>query len=429
MSGRYVWLVVLIPVASSQVTAQEPASLVVRQSASPCLNIRPRADTEAPAFACLTPGTSVTALAAAPYWRHVRLADGRTGWAAKKYLEPSGALPPDGGAAAADARDDAWLEVHVVDVGQGDGIWIHTFDDNVPGNGRYEGKNIVIDGGPNAGDAKNELLQYLLAQAHEGAVIDALIITHPHNDHYPGAIGLLRHFDVREFYDSGYPSTKQSWLNFLALVGAEQTSGGPIVKHIGRGQLGMPDWGSELQVRFLYAWPGANDGLGNGNTVENNASIVLRLQYGSQSILFMGDAEGKDRDGNPGAPRYVEKLLLDSLGPQGLGSTVLKIAHHGSETSSTMPFIDAVDPDYVIVSSGRRPYGGRFLPDASTLKRYCDHKSATRIYRTDQDDEAEGRTGANDGDGDHIVIRTNGTLTQIAALSAGREVTQTACHY
>jgi beta-lactamase superfamily II metal-dependent hydrolase len=201
------------------------------------------------------------------------------------------------------------------------------------------------------------------------------------------------------------------------------------VKHIGRASLGTPDWGSELQVRFLSVWPGASAGLGSGNTVENNASIVLRIQYGSQSILLMGDAEGKDREDDGSTARYVEKLLLEASGPGSLRSTVLKIAHHGSETSSTMPFIAAVDPDYVIVSSGRRKYGTRYLPDASTLKRYCDHKPATRIYRTDQDDEAEGRTGATDGDGDHIVIRTNGTTTTVEAYSAGTRITQTACRY
>jgi competence protein ComEC len=428
MSARYGWLVVLLLAGSSPLAAQDPATVVVRASATPCLKIRPRPDADATAFTCITPGTAVRAVAAAPYWRQVRLADGRTGWAAKKYLEASGTAP-DAGTPAIASRDDAWLEIHVVDVGQGDGIWIHTFDDNVPGNGRYEGKNIVIDGGPNGGDAKNELLRYLQAQAHEGAVIDALIITHPHNDHYPGAGGILRHFDVREFYDSGYPSTLQTWRSFLALVDAERVDGAPIAKHIGRDGLGTPDWGSELQVRFLYVWPGASAGLGSGNTVENNASIVLRIQYGSQSILLMGDAEGKDREDDGSAARYVEKLLLEASGPGGLRSTVLKIAHHGSETSSTMPFIAAVDPDYVIVSSGRRKYGTRYLPDASTLKRYCDHKPATRIYRTDQDDEAEGRTGATDGDGDHIVIRTNGTTTTVEAYSAGTRITQTGCRW
>ena len=58
----------------------------------------------------------------------------------------------------------------------------------------------------------------------------------------------------------------------------------------------------------------------------------------------MGDAEGKDRDDPPDTPKYAERWLLDSVGAAGLHSTVLKIAHHGSETSSTLPFIAAVSP-------------------------------------------------------------------------------------
>jgi competence protein ComEC len=426
LPSRYGFLAVCALLRVSQLAAQEPTTFAVRENVTPCLSIRPRPETDADAFTCLPAGTPLVALGTVPYWRQVRLADGRTGWAAKKYLEPT---PTATGITAppVEDRDDAWLEVHVVDVGQGDGIWIHTFDDNIPGNGRYEGKNIVIDGGPNGADGGNELLQYMLPRAYEGAPIDAIIITHPHVDHYPGARGVLRHFDVREFYDSGYDSTGPTWDKFLALVDAEKADGRPVVKHVGRAQLGTPDWGSELQVRFLYAWPGTSAGLGSGSTRENNASIVLRIQYGTQSILLMGDAEGKERDADAGTPRYVERWLLDSLPPGTLRSTVLKIAHHGSETSSTLPFIEAVDPAYVVVSSGRKPYSGRFLPDASTLRRYCEHNSATRIYRTDQDDEAEGRTGSTDGDGDHVVIRTNGKSTFVNGLSGGTSITQTSC--
>jgi competence protein ComEC len=412
----------------SSLAAQEAAQLVVRPDARPCLNIRARPESSAKAFDCLAPGTSVEAVGTAPYWRQVKLADDRTGWAAKKFLEvvaaPAVAPAPAPGAAE---RDDAWLEVHVVDVGQGDGIWIHTFDDNIPGNGRYEGYNIIIDGGPDASDAKNQLLQYVLAKAHERAAIDALIISHPHDDHYPGAEGILRHFEVREFYDSGYPKEGIKWARFRALVDSERFEGQPIVEHVGRANFGVPDWGSELRVQFLYAYPGPGRNLGSGNTLENNASIVLRLEYGTQSILFMGDAEGKDRGDGPEVPKYAERFLLDSVGPAALRSTVLKIAHHGSETSSTLPFINAVDPDYVVVSSGRKSFNGTFLPDATTLKRYCAHKPATRIYRTDQDDEAEARTTANDADGDEITISTNGKETRIQAYSAGNQITPTSC--
>jgi N-acetylmuramoyl-L-alanine amidase len=61
----------------------------VRANASPCLNVRPSPDTEADAFDCISVGSQVTGIGTAPYWRQIRLADGRTGWAAKKYLEAS----------------------------------------------------------------------------------------------------------------------------------------------------------------------------------------------------------------------------------------------------------------------------------------------------------------------------------------------------
>jgi len=434
MSDRnVVALGALVLALHGPLSAQEGTTFVVRESAMPCLNVRTRPQPAARVLTCLTPDTQVPGLGTAPYWREVRLPDGRSGWAAKQFLEvvagPAAAVAPPAAppAAAAEALTDAWLEVHVVDVGQGDGIWIHTPDDGTPGNGRFEGRNIVIDGGPDGSDARNELLKYLQRLAPEGADIDALILTHPHNDHYPGALGILRHFEVHDYYDSGFPKEGPQFAGFLDAVRAERADGAPIHLHMGPDQFGTPDWGSELEVEFLYAYPGSPDGLGSGNTLENNASIVLRLTYGDQSLLFMGDAEGKDRSDSPDTPKYVERLLLDSPGAARLKSTILKIAHHGSETSSTLPFIEAVDPDYVIVSSGRKSFSGTFLPDRSTLARYCARKPGTRIFRTDQDDEDEGRTTQNDTDGDHVLIRMNGTSTIVDAFSGGVRVTPTAC--
>jgi len=94
--------------------------------------------------------------------------------------------------------------------------------------------------------------------------------------------------------------------------------------------------------------------------------------------------------------------------------------HHGSETSSTLDFVSTVDPDIVVVQSGRRPFGGTFIPDASTLQRYCDHNANIRIYRTDQGDAADGLLHRGAVDGDHIVIRTNGTgQPDVTALEGG----------
>ena len=145
-------------------------------------------------------------------------------------------------------------------------------------------------------------------------------------------------------------------------------------------------------------------------------------------FLFMGDAEGKNRNNDPADPaRYVERRLLDSYPAAFLNATVLKLAHHGSETSSTLEFIQTVDPEIIVVQSGQRVYSGRTLPDATVLERYCQHNPAIEIYRTDQNDEADGLTAANDEDGDHIVIRTNGQTLQVEARQGGAPFTPTAC--
>lgn len=344
---------------------------------------------------------------------------------------PGGAQRVEAHAASAAADtipDRAWLEIHFVDVGQGDGIWIHTWDDSIPGNGRFDGRNIVIDGGPIASDARNPFLAYLRKHAPPDATIDALILTHPHDDHYPGALGVLRHYEVCDYYDPGYPKAGAGYARFLDAARSGHCRGAATSTHVGREQFGHPDWGSELEVEFLYSWPGSPEGLGRGNTLENNASIVMKLTYGTQSFLFMGDAEGKDRADSPAEPRYAEaRMLGDPAVASRLRATLLKVAHHGSESSSTLPFIDAVDPSIVIVMSGRKNFNGTFLPDESTLQRYCDHNPAVRIYRTDQDDEAEHRTTATDADGDDIVVRTNGKQTVVQAYSAGRPFTPPAC--
>ena len=408
------WILVIVTMLWAAVAAAAPEA-VVRADAEPCLKLRASPSASAVVLGCLAPGTQVEVLEQAPYWRKVQQGN-REGWVAKKFLADVAEAAP---VSAAEA--DQWLEVHFVDVGQGDGIWIHTADDGID-NGKFEGKNIVIDGGPRDTDAKNAFLAYLKEFAHPDAVIDALFITHPHDDHYPGASGILRNFTVKTVYDPGFPKGGTKYPNFLALARSEPD----VDVRLGKDSFGTLDWGSELQAEILYSYPGSPEGLGSGNTLENNASIVLRLQYGDQVFLFMGDAEGKERQGSPTDPRFVERILLDTV-PEKLHATVLKIAHHGSETSSTQQFIDAVNPQIVVVSSGRKNFNGTFLPVTSTLRRYCCHNASTLIFRTDQDDELEGRTTANDADGDHVIIRTNGKEITVQAYSAGQPITMDRC--
>jgi beta-lactamase superfamily II metal-dependent hydrolase len=423
--GRSAFLLVAALSLGSALRAQNPPEYVVRDIA-PCLNVRQEPTTDADPIACLDSGTRVQVLDAVPYWRRIRFGAGEEGWAAKAYLELAADTPPP--TPAAPLPTDAWLEVHFVDVGQGDAIWIHTPDDGVDGNGRFEGMNIVIDGGPQSSDVKNALFAYLEEKAHHDAVIDALIVSHPHTDHFKGAETISRHFRIRDYYDPGFPSTLVSYGGFLAAI--KGTGGDPPRAervHLGQANFGTLDWGGELTAEVLYGWSSALTGLGSGNTTVNNSSVVLRLAYGNHSFLFMGDAEGKDRADAPAPSRYVERILLASVAPEKLKATVLKVGHHGSETSSTIPFIEAVDPEIVVVQSGRKSFSGTFLPDASTLRRYCCHNPAIRVYRTDQGDEAAGLSEGDAADGDHIVIRTNGTALEITALEGGTPVNIDAC--
>jgi hypothetical protein len=86
-----------------------------------------------------------------------------------------------------------------------------------------------------------------------------------------------------------------------------------------------------------------------------------------------------------------------------------------------------VAPEIVVVQSGRKVFSGTFIPDASTLRRYCCADPGTRIYRTDQNDEVEGLTAANDTDGDHVVIRTNGTELEVHSFEGGEPFTASSC--
>ena len=418
--------------------AQEQA-LVVLPDASPCLAFRTKPASDATQKDCLAPGTKVSGIGTAPYWRRIRLADNRTGWAAKKFLGADvaaggggGVTPPPTGNTGNTLPDDAWLEIHFVDVGSGDGIWIHTHDDGIPGNGKFEGKNIVIDGGPVGGD-HNAFLDYLEKNAHADAVIDALFLSHPHDDHYSGAGSVIQHFDVCDYYENGFDPHSSKYDKYKLIVAAGHCRGGKMPVHSGRASFGTLDFGSELTAEVLYAYPGTDEGLGEKGTLINSGSIVLRITYGTQSFLFMGDLEGKDKHESADKLRFGEKKLLDDpVAKAKLRSTLIKAGHHGSETSSTSALIDAVDPQIVIISSGRRdfntsPNGESFLPDITTIQRWCAHNPAIRVYRTDQDDEAEGKSVANDKDGDNIVIETNGKVMKVEAMSGGEPFVATAC--
>jgi hypothetical protein len=139
----------------------------------------------------------------------------------------------------------------------------------------------------------------------------------------------------------------------------------------------------------------------------NESSIVIRMEYNLFSMLFTGDEEGKYRpsDGynDTDHPMMVEKYLLDQYVDEDsnrLKSTIIKIPHHGSETSSTTPFIKAVGAKEGIICAGNR-HG---LPDETVMERY--EENGCRVWRTDRMDQ--GKKGSESHGDDTIIISSNG---------------------
>lgn len=312
------------------------------------------------------------------------------------------------GQLSADPNNDL-LRVHFVDVGQGDAIWIQ----GPAGECTADGLNIVIDGGPTSGK-NNRLITYLETyKLEKDSMIDYAILTHPHDDHYPGMLDVLKNYRVKTIVDSGFPKTGPEFQKFVTAAKTEKV-GGASAKFVElRKQPGFrfPAC-TGLRLSILY---GDTDrpGLGSKNSRENNASTVLRLEYKSFSFLFVGDLEGKDRKEPGDTLKLGEKALLEKAAPEKLRATVLKVGHHGSETSSTLSLIRAVQPEVIVIQSGRKAFSGTFLPDRTVLARYKMELPAVTIVRTDEGDEAEGLDTKDDSDGDDIAIVTDGSSLRV----------------
>ena len=275
------------------------------------------------------------------------------------------------------ARQDR-VELHVLDVGQGDAILLRT----------ERGRWVLFDAGPawSGGDAgRSMILPYILRR---GGTLEAFVLSHPHTDHVGGAASVLTAMRPPAYWDAAFAGGSEAY--GLSLLAARKEGVG--WKRVHPGDSVLIDG---VSLRFLApdsAWTvGLND--------PNLASTIAVVQYGVVRFLLVGDAE-----------RAEEDWLLDKYRDE-LRADVLKVGHHGSSTSSSDAFLAAVHPDVAVISVGAGNMYGHPSPDVvRALARV-----GAEVVRTDQAGTVVVRT-----DGSHIEVEAGGDRWQVAHDSSKR---------
>lgn len=243
-----------------------------------------------------------------------------------------------------DLKNPQVLEVNFFDVGQGDAIFIET----------PQRHQILIDGGP--GSAVLEKLAKEMP--FWDRTIDLIILTHPEKDHLAGLIEVLKRYKVENILWTGVIRDTAEFKEWEKSIKGERAkifiakSGQKII---------MP----KTVLGILYPLENLE---GEELKDSNNTSIVAKLVFKENSFLFTGDIY-----------KSIEKELITK--ETDIDSDVLKVAHHGSKTSSSEEFMKEVSPQEAVISAGKdNPYGHPHQEVLEILEKY-----GIRILRTDLD--------------------------------------------
>ncbi len=238
------------------------------------------------------------------------------------------------------------LKMVFLDVGQGDCCFIQTPD----------GKNILIDGGGKEGQNIGEdvVIPFLLKNGIWS--LDLVIMSHCHDDHIGGLIPVLDQIKSEAFMEFPPGQENEAYLTLKEVITKKNID----VISVNRGQSFLI--GDEVWLHILYPDEKNVKHLSNGN--ENNYSLVILLEYRDTSVLFTGDIE-----------REAEYYLIGRISQT---ADILKIPHHGSNTSSTQAFLDKVSPETGIIQVGTNFFGH---PSAQTLDRLDER--GIKVFRND----------------------------------------------
>lgn len=268
------------------------------------------------------------------------------------------------------------LRVTAIDVGQGDSLLVDLPD----------GRLMLLDGGGaiTGGPDPGQRVILPLLRARRRKRIDIAVLTHPHPDHFGGLLSVLRAIPTRELWEAGSPTELDGgelgqWRRDLL---ARMTK----IRH-------LPDLCAAFPVRSgaLIQLIGPCPNVVEGHSA-NNQSLVIRFEWGSHSAVLSGDAEA------------LEESELVTAHRAELHADLLKIGHHGSRSSTSSLWLDAIRPSTAIISVGLRNRFGH--PHPTTLSRLA--AAHIPAYRTDELGSIQWTT-----DGSKVTLRSATTRAKV----------------